>query len=143
MFKTSVTALILGLVAVTQSGCLLVAAAAATGGTVAYVKGDLETTLDSTPDKIGPASEAALKEMKLAIVSSRSTNLDADVLARTADDAKVHVVVKAQGEKTSHISIRVGVFGDQAMSNRILMKINEKLKEPAVATTPTPPVMED
>lgn len=118
---------LLGLIGVSQSGCLLVAAAAGTGATVAYVKGDVESTLDSTPDKVTEASKSALEEMDLRVIASSSSKVDGDVVARTAGDAKVHIVVKSQGEKTSHISIRVGVFGDQAMSNRILMKINEKL----------------
>lgn len=118
---------VLGLIGVSQSGCLLVAAAAGTGATVAYVKGDVESTLDSTPDKVTEASKSALEEMELRVIASSSSKVDGDVVARTAGDAKVHIVVKSQGEKTSHISIRVGVFGDQSMSNRILMKINEKL----------------
>ena len=40
-------AVILGLLLVTQSGCLVVAAAAGTGAGVAYVRGDLETSFDA------------------------------------------------------------------------------------------------
>ena len=46
-FSPALMTMILGLgLAGTQSGCLVVAAAAGTGAGVAYVRGDLETTFD-------------------------------------------------------------------------------------------------
>ena len=129
---------LVSLIPLTQTGCLLVAAAAGTGATVAYMRGDTEATLDSTPDKVTAASKAALEDLKIVIVSSNASGLDGDVVGRTAGDDKVHIVVKAQGERTSSISIRIGTFGDQAVSNRILVKITEKLNAANTAATPNP-----
>ena len=122
---------LLSLLMVTQGGCLLFAAAAATGGTVAYVKGDLEQMVDATPDKVAVAAEAALKDMSLTVISARGSAFDADVVARTAGDAKAHVVAKARGERASWVSVRVGVFGDDGMSARIMQAINKHLAEDA------------
>lgn len=127
--RTAAVAASLSLIALTQSGCLLVAAAAGTGATVAYMRGDTESTLDAAPDKVTAASKAALEDLKINVISSSATGLDGDVVGRTAGDDKVHIVVKASGERSSSISIRIGTFGDQAVSNRILLKVNERLTE--------------
>jgi hypothetical protein len=120
---------ILALLTMTQPGCLLVAAAAGTGATVAYATGDLESMVDAPPDKVATAAEAALKDMNLAVISARGSALDADVVGRTASDAKVHVVAKSRGPKTSWVSIRIGVFGNDAMSAQILEKIKQHLDD--------------
>ena len=125
------TGAVLALVMTTQSGCLLVAAAAVTGGTVAYVKGDLEQLVDATPDRVAVAAEEVLKEMNLSVISARGSAFDADVVARSAADAKVHVVAKARGEKASWVSVRVGVFGDDGTSARIMQAITRLLAEDA------------
>ena len=46
-------------------------------------------------------------------------------------DVKVDVVAKAESEKLSTIYVRVGVFGDDALQNRVLDKIKENLAAPA------------
>jgi Protein of unknown function (DUF3568) len=125
------SAAILAALTFAQTGCLLVAAAAGTGATVAYVTGDLESMVDAPPDKVAAAAQAALRDMNLAVVSARGSALDADVVARTANDAKVHVVAKSRGEKMSWVSIRIGVFGNDAMSAQILEKIKQHLADPA------------
>src|SRR2546423_6776860 len=76
-------------VLLTQTGCILLAAGAATGATVAYVRGDLETALAGNPEKVAAATKAAFEEMKLAIVTNEATALDAKVMARTAQDVKI------------------------------------------------------
>jgi len=48
------------------------------------------------------------------------------------------VVIKSESEKVSKISIRAGVFGDDAMQDRLLSKIKEELKDTATATATTP-----
>lgn len=134
--RTLGVGVVLGAIATTQGGCLLVAAGAGAGATVAYVRGDTESTVDATPQRVIEASKAVMADMDVTVVSSSASALDGDLIARTARDAKVHVVVKGAGERTSHVSIRIGTFGDKEMSNRILLKLNERL---AAANTPVPP----
>ena len=53
MRKSHITlAVLLAGMAIGASGCLLVAVGAGAAGTVAYVKGDLEATLDAGMDQI-------------------------------------------------------------------------------------------
>ena len=107
------------------SGCL-VAAAGAAGG-VLYAKGDLESTLSATPAKIAAATEKAFAEMKISKTSAVSSDLDAEIIGRSATDKKVVVKSKAKGENISSISIRVGTFGDEDLSQVIFNKIKKNL----------------
>ncbi len=108
------------------SGCLLAAAGAGAGG-VFYAKGDLESQLAATPSEISAATEKAFKELKISKTSVASTNLDAEILGKSATDKKVTVQSKAISEKLSSISIRVGTFGDKDLSRLILDKIKRNL----------------
>lgn len=111
-----------------QCGCLLVAAAAGTGATVAYVRGDLETVVEGTPERIIAASRGAAMDMNLSVISSGASALDGEMIARTADDTKVTVNTKVQSDKMSTISIRVGLWGDRAVSQQVLDRIRARLK---------------
>ena len=118
----------------TQTGCLLFAAAAGTGAGVAYVRGDTEVILTGTPKQVTAASEAAAKEMELALISSDVTGLNGKVVARTAGDTPVVVTVRAQGPESSRVTVRVGRFGDDAMQSAMLEKIRRNLAETATAS---------
>ena len=126
-----IIALILGLACATQAGCLVVAAAAGTGAGVAYVAGDLDATVDANPKAAADATERAFKDLELAVISKESSSLDAKIVGRTARDVKMTVVIKGESEKLSRISIRTGVFGNDAMQHRLLEKIREHLASPA------------
>jgi len=61
---TVLAMIILGLVlSASQTGCLLVAAAAGTGAGVAYVTGDLDTSLDADAKRVADATERAMKAL--------------------------------------------------------------------------------
>lgn len=127
---------ILGTILVTQSGCLLAAAAAGTGATVAYVKGDLEADLDARPEAVVSATKAALQDMGFVVMRSSASSVDGRVFARTAQDKKINVDVESISEGTSRVSIRVETFGNEALSRQILDKIQEKLRIQSAARVP-------
>ncbi len=124
---TILTVFILGLLLASQSGCLIAAAAAGTGATVAYVRGDLETTIDAGPKATTEAAERAFKDLEIAVISKEASSLDGKVTGRTARDVKLVVVVKGESDKLSKVSVRVGTFGDDAMQSRVLEKIKQEL----------------
>ena len=118
----------------TQAGCLLVAAGAGSAAGVAYVRGDTETVVDGDTKAVTAASEAAAKQMDLTVISSNASSLDGKVVARNAGDTRVIVVVRAEGERSSRVSIRVGNFGDDVMQATLLEKIKANLKSGATAS---------
>ena len=128
-------ALILGLLLITQSGCLLIAAAAGTGATVAYVTGDLETTVDAGPKAVAEATERACKDLDLTVTSKKSSNIDGKITASSGRGVKLTVVIKGQSDHASHVSIRAGVFGNDSIHDRLMQKIRDHLAS-APATQP-------
>lgn len=109
-----------------SSGCLFVVAGAA-GGTVAYVKGALQVSLDGPIDDVADASAKAVKDLKFILVSKRIDAVSGEVLARTAKDVKVQIILKKQTEKTTQVDIRIGTFGDRMLSQQVLDEIRKNL----------------
>ena len=135
--RTLILSAIIGLLTATQTGCLLLAAGAGAGTTVAYVKGDTDAVIDADTKTVTAASEKAMKEMELYVVSSSATGLDGRIDGRTAGDTKVVVVVKHYGENLSKVSVRVGNFGNSVMQDELLEKIRENIKGGTATTAST------
>ena len=111
----------------TQPGCWLALGAAAGAGTVAYVSGDLEADLDATPDKVIDATRRAAEELKLRIEYAHGSAVDGRAKLRTAANKEIFIKLESHAQDTSHISIRVGTFGDESLSNQLLAEIREQL----------------
>jgi hypothetical protein len=108
-------------------GCILVAAAALGAAGAAYVNGELEGRLDGSPQQVVRASERALKDMDIQIISADATGIDGKVVGRTALDKKIEISVKRDGDESSKIAIRVDTFGDESLSRQIYDKIKTKM----------------
>jgi hypothetical protein len=131
--------LLLGL-PVTQAGCLIAAAAVGTGATVAYVRGDLETTLDAAPAQVATASLAAANALDLVIISHDTDGLGGKIVIRTADDTKIVITIQGQSDNLSKVTIRAGTFGNNTLQQRVFEKIKANLAEPTTrAMTTTAP----
>src|SRR5688500_13586113 len=133
--RTLILSVILGLFMASQTGCLLIAAGAGAGTGVAYVKGDTDAVIDGDTKNVTAASEKAMKDMELFLISTVSTGFDVRVNGRTACDTKVVVVVKHYGENLSKVSVRVGNFGDEALQTALLDKIRENVKTGATTAS--------
>lgn len=96
------------------------------GGT-SYSFGHLDGTLPATPQRVVEASDAVLREEEMHVVSKDATALDGKVVARTALDTQIEVTVKRLDDANSHVSIRVGAWGDAQISRDLFEKIKAKL----------------
>ena len=110
-----------------QPGCVAAAAAGAGAGAVAYVRGELEANVDTEYSKVVEATRLALKDLEFIKVSDDKDALKALIVAHTALDKKVAITLTNTGEKLTNIKIRVGVFGDEQVSQIILGKIKARL----------------
>lgn len=109
-----------------QSGCVVVAAGAG-AGTVAWVRGELKTTVNNDLKDVVKASTKAVEDLKFALVSSKQDVLTGEVIARTIDDKKIEIIAKSESTGVTTIHIRVGVFGDQRISQLVLEEIKKNL----------------
>jgi hypothetical protein len=112
----------------TLPACSSVGSAGVSGASgVAYVNGVLDAILEASPQRIVQASEAALKELEIPVVSRDASAVDGKVIGRTALQRKIDITIHRKTETTSELSIRVDTFGDEAYSRQILDKIKSKL----------------
>lgn len=110
-----------------NSGCLAVAAGAGAGAAVAYVRGQLETTLSADFDKAANAVNRAIQQLQYAKVSEHRDALVDTITARNADDKKIEVRLETVSAGVTKVRIRVGVFGDEPTSIAILERIKTNL----------------
>jgi hypothetical protein len=108
------------------TGCVVVAAGAGAGA-VAYVRGDLDTTLNADYEKVVAATREAIEQLEFAKMSDNKDALKAVLVSRTAQDKKVEITLQNTGKKITNVKIRVGVFGDEQLSLSILDKIKSNL----------------
>ena len=109
-------------------GCWVVAVGAG-AGTVAYVRGDLEAV---ELRDIGTVYEATLKavdELELNVTKRTKDVLSAVIVARDAQDKKITIKLSSTTEKTTKLSIRIGLFGNETKSRLIYQKIRENLRQ--------------
>ena len=112
---------------VLTSGCVVVIAGAAGAGTVAYIRGGLSATLNERYDRVIGASNEAVDKLELAKIGEAKDAFSTVITARTAEDKKVTIKLTKEGDKTTKVQIRIGIFGDEEKSRAILEKINAGL----------------
>lgn len=117
----------LGLATLTlNTGCIVIAAGAGAGA-VAYVRGELESSVDANFDRALRASQRTIEQLQFAKVSEKKDALVATLLARNADDKRIEIRVESEGANRARVKIRVGIIGDEALSLTILDKIKSNL----------------
>jgi hypothetical protein len=122
-----IPALALGTAALLSTGCVAVVAAGAAGATVAYVRGALQSVLDAPIDRSGEAATQAVKDLKFSVISSKVDAVSGEIVARTSQDTKIEIQLKKLTGNSTSVDIRVGVFGDEAISLQVLEQIKRNL----------------
>ncbi len=141
----------IGLLLLTNTGCLagviLGAGAAAAGGAYAgyaWTKGQLYRDYPADFPRSEAAVRAAMAESQLPLLSQELGAGKAALETRTTDGTTVKICITtgasplpADGPVT-RIAVRVGAFGDEAVSARILDQIGKHLAPPLPPFTPKP-----
>ena len=111
-------------------GCMLLAlgaGAAAGAGTVAYVKGELQTTYAASLDRTWNATLETIKDLDFRIIATQKDETEGDIEAKKIGGDKVRIVLSIAGPGTTLVKIRVGIFGDEAASRAISNRIASRL----------------
>ncbi|MBW2107225.1 MAG: DUF3568 family protein [Deltaproteobacteria bacterium] len=95
---------------------------------VVWVKGSLEETLTVPLDRVHQAALDAIKAFELPVQKDRKDKMSAVLAARFADGKHLQVQLVSLAESSTKVSIRVGVFGDEARSRRLLKEIQRRLE---------------
>jgi hypothetical protein len=113
------------------SGCALFVVGAAAGAGVAgyaYVNGEEKTTESASLNRTWNATLEAMKDLEFPVTSQTKDALEANLTARNASNANISIKLKNLSNTSTEIRIRVGTFGDEALSRTILNEINSRLK---------------
>jgi len=112
----------------TMSGCipLLIGAAAGAGG-FSYVKGALVKNVDHTVKEVHKAGMTALKKLNFFVTTDELNKRSALIRAEYENGQKIQIFIDALTERSSKITIRIGMFGNQEQSQMILSAIEKKL----------------
>lgn len=121
-----ISALFTGLLTLTGCVALLVGGAAAAGG-VFYVKGELKADVDASVEQTAQAVEVALEELELTRLISESDSLTGHFKAEDARDRTVDIKLRYKTDEVTNVRIRIGTFGDEALSRKILDEIKANL----------------
>ncbi len=108
------------------SGCTVALDGA--GGTVAYLKGDLESTEPYGIDKVYHAAKRTLDDLGITVIQDARDALSARIIARDAEDKKIAIRLVSVTEDSTKVSIRISVFGSEEKSQRIYDKMRDRLQ---------------
>jgi len=123
---------IVAVCALCANGCvpLMVGAAGAGAGvgTYAYVKGQLEVTYSATYEQTWQATLDALDGLGISVETSGKDAFGGKIKAKRADGTSVRLKVAPITSNSTSVNIRVGVFGNQTVSEGISAEIASRLK---------------
>jgi hypothetical protein len=78
---------------------------------------------------VAAAAERAFAELRLVGVDQVVDGLKGKVTASTADGSRVRIKLKAMNFDTTRFIIKVGTFGDKAMSQQVARYVVRELNE--------------
>jgi hypothetical protein len=97
-------------------------------GVVAYGRGELSTDVTHDLAKVFAASQRALEELEIIKIDDKKTQVDAQIVSRTATDKKIVINLNRVTDTLTKVYIKVGVVGDETLSRLILDKILAELE---------------
>lgn len=108
------------------SGCMVVAAGMAGGGTYVYISGWGKKVYNVDLDVAYDASLAACRSLNLKVSSKEQHLAEASIKALDGD-TDVWIDLESKNPKVTEIAVRVGYVGDKVASERILAQIERRL----------------
>ena len=111
-----------------SSSCVLVMGGVVGGSTAAYLKGVLKSKEPASFDKVWFAVVEVVEQQEFEVTKKESKVGKALIEAKLRDqDKMVYITVKYDKPEITDLILRVGVWGDEEESRRILKLIHEKL----------------
>ena len=120
-------------VLIASTGCalFLVAGAGVGIGTAEYIRGELKQAYAAPMEKAWQASLAAAEELKMGTTEKSIDNLDQNrvIKGKTDEGRDFQIALEATSKEVTTVKVRIGVFGDEAYSQRIQELIAKNLKK--------------
>ena len=110
------------------SGCGALILGGAAVGTAGYVSGDLNATLEGGFQNVVEAADTTIRENSIRETSRDANQHSVAYELRTPQDDKVLIMIIRASRDLTNVTIRVGVFGDEPLSQHILDEIKTRVK---------------
>jgi hypothetical protein len=124
-YKRSLSGLILVLILLLNNACAFLAGGAAGIGAIAFIGGELKSTEEVSLDRAWDATKKAMDDMEFTVKSKEKDALSAQLTARLVSGKQVTINLKKESDRFIEISIRIGVFGNEFLSQKILETIRK------------------
>jgi hypothetical protein len=123
--KRSLASLILVLIILLHNACAFLAGGAAGIGAIAFIGGELKSTEEVSLDTAWNATIKAIDEMEFTVESKNKDAFSAELIGVIASGKQLTINLKKESDRFVEIRIRVGFFGNEFLSQRILEKIRK------------------
>ena len=110
------------------AGCGVLILGGAAAGTVGYVSGDLNATLEGGFQSVVEATDSAISDNSIKEISKDANQNSVAYELRTPQDDKVLLTITRASKDLTNVTVRVGVFGDEPLSLHILDEIKTRVK---------------
>jgi hypothetical protein len=138
-YRLLLISLVAAWLAAAQSGCMLLAAGALGGGVAAVgiKRGTVSRTFSASVEETTTALQAALTDLGLPVERPRLGKKLAEIDSTLDDGSPVFLTVRAEPKDLpndppqSRVEVHIRVFGDRPRSERILDRVEYRLKNPA------------
>jgi len=98
-------------------------------GTYSWQQRELHGNFAGSLLDVAAAAERAFVDLRLVAVDQTVDGLKGRVTATTADGTSVRIKLKAMEFETTRFNIKIGSFGDKAMSQQVARYIARQLAE--------------
>ena len=122
------TVLLCLLAVVFSSSCVLVMGGVMGGSSAAYLRGVLKSKEPTSFDKVWLAVVEVVEQQEFEVSKKESKSGKAFIEARLRDQNRlIYITVKYDKPEITDLIIRVGIWGNEEESRRVLKLIHEKL----------------
>ncbi len=111
----------------------------AQAGTSSFNQGTLQSAFDRSLEQAAPAARQALEKLGYPITREDINDFYATLQSQQSDGSSVTIKLRKSSERVTGISIRVGFWGDSAVSRLILAETERNLGISQPSATPAPP----
>lgn len=102
-----------------------------TQSAMTFIEGNVGTEIQKSPEEVMTAVHAAAGDLHLIVIATATTQADSkdvqSLVARTASDKKVTILVIAESATACRVSVNTGWFGDSTLRNQVMDTIKSHL----------------
>jgi len=99
-------------------------------GSSAYINGQLESAIPKPIAVVFDAADASLRQLQFTMGQQALGEFNAYLYALETQRRRISITIEKKSPAVCKVNIRVGVFGDQAISRLILATLQSKLNAP-------------